>query len=159
MLCLGLLVALVDGEASHAVSKEPIWLALLANMVHIAAMGVWVGGLAALLMLWKEKAVEEQRAQVVLRFGQLATLAVSELIISGLLMAWLHLNQPLNLITTVYGRVLLGKIFLLPLVLLLAWTSGRVKRDKQTNWWRIEGLGLLGLLMLAGLLVALPPPL
>ncbi|HTK10136.1 MAG TPA: copper resistance protein CopC [Ktedonobacteraceae bacterium] len=159
ILGLGLLLAFVDGEASHAVSKEPVWLGLLANMVHVAAMGLWVGGMIGLLALWGEKEPGERRAEIVVRFGQLATIAVSELVISGLLMAWLRLNQPLNLFTSVYGRVLLGKICLLPLVLLLAWVGRRVKWREQVIWWRIEGLGLLGLLVLAGLLVALPPPL
>jgi copper transport protein len=159
ILGLGLLLALVDGEASHAVSKEPIWLGLLANMVHIASMGLWVGGLIALMFLWRVKSIEERRGEIALRFGQLATIAVTELIISGLLMAWLRLNQPLNLVTTVYGRVLLAKICLLPLVLLLAWIGRRMGQKEQAVWWQLEGLGLLGLLVAAGLLVALPPPL
>ncbi len=159
ILGLGLLLALVDGEASHAVTKEPVWLGLLANMVHIAAMGLWIGGLLALLALWKEKALTDRRTEIALRFGQLATIAVSELIISGLLMAWLRLNQPLNLITTLYGRVLLAKICLLPLLLLLAWIGRRARQEQQASWWQIEGSGLLALLVLAGLLVSLPPPL
>jgi copper transport protein len=160
ILGLGLLLALVDGEASHAVSKEPIWLGLLANMVHIASMGLWVGGLIALLFLWRVKSIQERRREIALRFGQLATIAVCELIISGLLMAWLRLNQPINLVATVYGRVLLAKICLLPLVLLLAWIGRHKNEEEQAAWWwRWEGLGLLGLLVAAGLLVALPPPL
>jgi copper transport protein len=153
---LGLVLAGIDGEASHALNGNPIWLSLLANAVHIAAMGMWVGGLITLLAIWRLPEVASWRSLLLLRFGQMATVAVTELILSGVIMAGMNLAQPLDLLTTAYGRVLLCKVIVLLLVLLLAFIGQRRRPALQHAWWVRETLGLLGLLLLAALLVSLP---
>src|SRR5579872_3969221 len=67
ILILGLVLAVIDGEASHAISTQPIWLGMLANTLHIISMGVWVGGLVSLLTLWRQPEVRAQRSLVVWR--------------------------------------------------------------------------------------------
>ena len=42
-LYLGL--AVVDGQTSHAVISDSVWLGLPANTIHLAAVGFWLGGL------------------------------------------------------------------------------------------------------------------
>ncbi len=39
VLLLGLALALIDGEAGHAIGSSPVWVGLGANAIHIAAMG------------------------------------------------------------------------------------------------------------------------
>src|SRR5207253_7394655 len=52
-LLLGLAVALVDGEAAHAIGTRPPWLGLAVNTLHAAAMGAWVGGVMGVLAVWR----------------------------------------------------------------------------------------------------------
>jgi copper transport protein len=156
-LVLGLLLAFIDGEASHALTSRLPWPALIANALHIVAMGVWVGGLLALLALWRLKAILTQRRVIVKRFGTLAIASLVELICTGIFMAWLLLPGPSKLFTTSYGHVLIIKLVALLLPLLFVFISQRVSLDQRTRWLTLEALGLTGILVLAGFLVALPP--
>ena len=158
MLALGLALALIDGEGSHAITSRAPGLGLLANMLHIAAMGVWVGGLVTLLSVLGIKALRDQRDELVARFGQLATLAVIELVVSGLLMAWLLVGNPMELITTNYGKVLSTKTCVVLITLLLAFLGMRVYRNRHRTSWMLEVIVLTVILALAALLISLPPP-
>ncbi len=158
-LGFGVVLALVDGQASHAISSNWVVLSMAFNTLHLAAMGVWVGGLASLLAIWQLPRLEGRRKELVMRFGTVALVALVLLIVSGSGMAWLYLAQPSNLFTTNYGVALLLKLAVLLVVLLLAWFGRRVASSpsRHTRWWTAESLTLLALLVLAALLVSLPP--
>ncbi|GAC1681411.1 MAG: hypothetical protein PVS3B1_22320 [Ktedonobacteraceae bacterium] len=158
VLALGVALALIDGEASHAITSRAPLLGLLANMLHIIAMGIWLGGLLALLSTLRLEELQNYRHPLVARFGQLATLAVIDLLASGLLMAWLHLTTPTDLFATSYGKVLASKNWLVLLTLLLAFLGVRLYRRKQTSWWMLETIVLTAILALAALLISLSPP-
>jgi len=154
-LGLGLILAVVDGQSSHAVTSGPLLPGLIANTIHVVAMGVWLGGLAVLLVCLDLSNSYSLR-QVVGRFSRLALVCLGWLIASGILIAGLHLNQPTDLITTNYGRTLSIKVLTMLGALGLAWAA--LRRKNQPFWWKME-LGGLGLVLtLAGLLVSLPPP-
>jgi copper transport protein len=155
-LALGVALALVESEASHTISSSNIVIGVIATTLHVVAMGIWLGGLIALVSLWQEKALATRRREVVVRFGQLAVVSVIELAGSGLLLAWLHLSQLGDLLTTAYGQVLLAKVLLLPVALLLALLGRR--QSGSARWWPREVLALAGILALAALLVSLAPP-
>ncbi len=155
-LALGVALALVESEASHTISSSNIVIGVIATTLHVVAMGIWFGGLAALVSLWQEKALAPRRREVIARFGQIAVVSVIELAGSGLLLAWLHLSQLSDLFTAAYGQVLLAKVLLLPVALLLALLGRR--EGGSERWWRSEALALAGILALAALLVSLAPP-
>ena len=157
-LVLGGILALIDSTASHAISSPVIWLALLVTTLHIAAMGTWLGGLIALLALWRLPAAKADRRDLVARFSPLAIASVAELALTGFVLAGLHLLTPADLFTTSYGRILAIKAFALLLPLLFAFLSRQKRQFFQGRWWRLELLSLLGILTLAALLVSLPPP-
>ncbi len=157
-LGLGVVLAAIDGEASHVLTSRLPWLALLANTLHLAAMGVWVGGLFALVSLWKIKELYGLRNTLVARFGQLALAAVGELVLTGTVMAWLHLAHLADLSNSAYGRTLVVKLLALLLPLFFSFIARRVRPMLSTRFWQLEMLALLGILLLAGILVSLPPP-
>ena len=157
-LVLGLALAVVDSEASHAVVSTPLWLAICATALHIAAMGVWIGGLIALLSSISIKGLHMHRNEIVLRFSGLALAAVVELAATGIVMAYLRLPQPSALFTNAYGIVLTAKSIVLLFVILLVLLGRRARQVYQQRWWLVEALVLAGILILAGLLVSLPPP-
>ncbi len=155
---LGVVLAGVDGEASHAVSVNPPWFALAANTVHLAAMGLWLGGLAALVFVAGLVESGAERRRLVVAFGRLAVACVALLLLSGAVMAVQYLKDPANLVGTGYGRTLLAKSAMVPVVLLLALAGRRARSIAQGRWWAIELAALLSILALAGLLVSQPPP-
>ena len=74
------------------------------------------------------------------------------------MLAGLHLVFPPDLLTTPYGRLLAIKIAALLLPLLFALFAQRRSRLSRERWWQLEGGALFGILILAALLVSLPPP-
>ncbi len=151
-LALGGGLAGVDAASAHALRSLPAWAtwtALPGNALHEAAMGVWVGGLAALLLTWRG------RAWVLRRFGRLALAAVVVLAVSGVLLALGSLHSPADLLGTAYGQVLGVKTVIFGVALGLAALG---LRGRVGGAWRVEVSALALLLGLAGLLIALPPP-
>jgi copper transport protein len=133
---LGLGLAFVDATASHATPAlaAPIGLAL--NAMHVSAMAIWVGGLAAFMVAPAE------------RFGRVAAWSAGLLVVSGAALALLHFANPLQAMTTAYGGALLVKLPLVAAALYLAW---RVRR-------RGELAALIAVLAAAAVLISLPPP-
>ena len=136
LLLLGLALAVVDGGG-------PV------PALHIAAMGLWVGGLASLLtLLTLLRGHTPERAALVSRFGRLAALAVALLAATGTLLAHEHLNQAAELFTSPWGRVLILK--LVGVAIALAMAGRRI--------WHGELLTQMLLLALAALLASVPSP-
>jgi putative copper export protein len=133
---LGLALALVDASAAHATPALPQPLGLALNALHVSAMGMWVGGLAAF-------AVAPSGG-----FGRVAAWSAGLLVVSGAALALLHISNPLETMTTAYGGVLVVKVVVVAVALWLAWRGRR----------RWELAALAGVLVAAALLVSLPPP-
>ncbi len=155
---LGLALAFVDGEAAHAAGPRPAWLGLGMNTLHVAAMGVWVGGVAALLSVWRLPAVAGWRREVAARVGRVSAAALSVLVATGAVMAAQHLAGVTDFLASAYGRTLGVKLGMVCVVLLLAVAAVRVSLARRGLWWVREAAALFGVLALAGLLVSLPPP-
>lgn len=156
-LILGGVLALIDSQASHAISAPVAWLALPVTALHLIAMGIWPGGVLTLLLLWRLKAAENYRQELLARFSPLALASVVELALTGLLLTGLHLASLADLLTTTYGRVLLGKMIALSLPLLIVLFSRSQRPAMRSRWWLLELCALAGILVLAGVLASLPP--
>jgi len=167
VVALGLALAVADGQAAHATGVRPAWLGLALNALHLAAMGLWLGGLATLLA--SRRHADSSRgtprdgsrgdpASLALRARPLFTLSLATLGISGAAMAAEHLTALSDLLASAYGRVLVAKLALLLPALLAAVVGLRAVGTRRWRWWGWEAVLLLGVLLLAGLLVSLPPP-
>jgi copper transport protein len=133
---LGVALALVDATAAHVTPALPAVLGLALNASHVAAMGMWLGGLAAFVLAPSGG------------FGRVAAWSAALLVVSGAALALLHFSSPLEVLTTAYGISLLIKLPLVALALLLAWRSRR----------RWELAALLAVAAAASVVVSLPPP-
>jgi len=156
-LVVGLALAFVDGEAAHATGTRPPWLGLGVNMLHVVAMAVWTGGGLALLTIWPSSG--RRGALLLARFGRVALASLVVLASSGTVMAIQHLGAPSDFLVTPYGRTLSAKLALFLAALALALAAFRASPEDRRRWWRREAAVFLGILVLAGLLVSLPPPL
>jgi copper transport protein len=146
LLGLGVGMALVDGLAGHTVRGFPDLVAYLLTAVHEGAMALWVGGFFALLSV-------ENRRPLLTRFGRLAALSVAVLVLSGALLALLHLRAPADLLFSPYGFTLAVKLLAVGVALGGAWFG---LRSARTGTPEVVALG--GVLALAALLASLPPP-
>ena len=109
----GYLVVLIsfwlDG---HTASKGPWALHSLLNLVHLGAAAVWGGGVFALTTVaWQRRRRSQQvgLTAMVIRFSTLAMASLTAVIVAGLTMTVLILERPGDLVTTTWGRVLIGK--------------------------------------------------
>ena len=126
-----LLAALVAGIGlaafpfnSHPVTLDQQIAGLSASIAHRLALGVWLGGLPALILLIGAGPVPNdtrQLAAVILRrFSRLAIVAMSVILVSGTLLTWYLVGNVSSLIGTEYGRLLILKLALLGGVFVIA---------------------------------------
>ena len=135
VLGVGIGIALVDGLSAHTIPGLPVAGQLLVS-IHVAAMGLWVGGLAAFL-------IARDR-----RFARYAALCFGVAAVSGLLLAVAHIGVLQALMTTAYGQALMVKVLVVGTALSLALIRRR----------RLEFGVLLMVIAAAAVLAALPPP-
>jgi copper transport protein len=121
-----LAVALVGTFAlvGHPVAGPLPGLAVAAAAVHVAAMAVWLGGLAGLLGgVLREEAPAADVAQALPPFSRLAAGSVTALVVTGVVQSVREVGSPAALVTTTYGWVLLAKLALVLLLLAAAGVS------------------------------------
>jgi copper transport protein len=135
ILGVGAAVALIDGLSAHAIPGLPGAGQLLVA-IHVTAMGLWVGGLAAFLAA-PDRGFGRQAA---LFFGVTAT--------SGLLLAVGHIDALGALMSTPYGQALIVKVLIVGAALCLAVLRRR----------RVEFGILMAVVAAAAVVAALPPP-
>ena len=95
-------------------------LQLAADMVHLAAAGVWLGGLLPFTLLLIGYAGGEDLEGITRRFSVLALTSVLFLMATGILNGSLLVGSVSALATTLYGNLLLAKIGLFVLMLAFA---------------------------------------
>ncbi|MDQ6869076.1 MAG: CopD family protein [Pseudomonadota bacterium] len=126
-----LLAALVAGIGlaaypfnSHPVTLDQQIAGLSASIAHRLALGVWLGGLPALILLIGAGEVPDDTrrvaAVVLRRFSRLAIVAMSVILVSGTLLTWYLVGNVSSLIGTEYGRLLILKLALLGGIFVIA---------------------------------------
>jgi copper transport protein len=181
---IGLLGVLVTGIcltsalSGHARTEAVPALTVPSVAAHLLAVGVWVGGLGALVLLggraWRRLPADERPrlvAELVPRFSRLAIGGVILVVLTGTVNALAGLGPISNLWKVAYGRVLSAKVILLAVALVLAARHLRVvprrlDADKAgtdgtvASFRRSAGAELVvlcGAVALAAALVALVP--
>jgi hypothetical protein len=86
---------------------------MLAGIVHVAAVGIWLGGVAGLLLLlvrpaWISRAAPIPMRTAVPRFSALALVSIGLVAVTGAYSAWIETGSILPL-GTEYGRTLIMK--------------------------------------------------
>jgi copper transport protein len=119
-------VLLTSSLNSHgAAVVSGAYLAVAADWVHLLAVAMWLGGLASLVAVLpaavdaSAASGERVLARAVMRFSNLALVAVAVIVATGSFQAWLEVGSWDGLIQTAYGLSITAKIGLLLLMLLL----------------------------------------
>ncbi|MFD3377129.1 MULTISPECIES: copper resistance CopC/CopD family protein [unclassified Streptomyces] len=110
--------------AEHASAGIQVPLAMTSSVLHLLAMAVWLGGLAALLTtLHRSEALLS--AASVARFSRLAFASVAVLVVTGVYQSWRGLGSWDALFDTSYGQILVAKACAVVLLLAAAGFSRR----------------------------------
>jgi copper transport protein len=146
--------------SGHALDpNQRRWLAVPADLAHIAAASAWLGGLVALLALVPRLSAPS-RAAATRRISATAFAAVPLLAAAGVLRAVTELSAVHQLWTTSYGRALLVKTALFVPAVALGWLNrtrllAAVAALRRSV--RVELVLLAGVVAVVGVLVALRP--
>ena len=152
----------IPSVAGHALDRGqwPRPLNVAADIVHVGAAAVWIGGLLALaigLPRAARKLSPEQRARfsaaLVPRLSAIALVSVAVIAATGLIRALSELTAVSQLWTTGYGRALVVKTGLLALLVSLGW----INRSRLVPRLRLAALRrnvAVELVLLAGLVIA-----
>jgi copper transport protein len=152
---------------SHGAANA-LWptFAVLLDWFHLLANATWLGGLVTLALvfipIWRRSSREtEELFEVVRRFSKVAVIAIVIAATTGVYAATLHFLEPVDIMGTSYGRILLLKLVLVGVVLSIGLANQRAVRHKSgklvsgvTREFVVGGLILLA----TAALTALPTP-
>jgi len=116
-LAVGFGLLRASGMSGHAGDTARTGWSALADMVHLAGVTTWVGGLAVLLVGLLPRRQPAELAAVVPRFSRIAFGAVVAIAAAGTFLAWQLVGSVGGLVHTSYGRTLLVKLVVFALVL------------------------------------------
>ncbi len=113
-------VLFVVAISGHAAGESPEWLHVGVEWLHLLAVGVWVGGLAWLLLSIRGRSndptdagdpteADEERRAAVRRFSTMAGVALAVTVATGIGRAWAELDGWRPLFETAFGVTLLIK--------------------------------------------------
>ena len=163
-------VAVLAAMAAHVAAGHaaaggwPLRASVVTQWSHFAAVGVWLGGLAALLLA-VQGTPSAAKAAAVRRFSRIAAGGLAVVAVTGLLRAFDELTSWRDLASTGYGRAVVGKT-----VLLLGIAALGARNRRRSVPIAADDLGPLRriarselelaacALAVAALLGALPPP-
>jgi len=110
--------------AEHASAGIQVPLAMTSSVLHLLAMAVWLGGLAALLTTLHRSEAPLSAASVAL-FSRLAFASVSVLVLTGVYQSWRGLGSWDAVFDTSYGQILVAKVCAVVVLLAAAGFSRR----------------------------------
>lgn len=119
------------GVATWSVSGHPSaspvpMVTVLADMVHVASMSVWLGGLAILIAFLLPRANSSELSAIVPVWSRWASYAVAALVLTGVAQALVEVGTIDGLLDTTYGRIVIAKLALVALVIAVASLSRRL---------------------------------
>ena len=119
LLCVALLTVASRSTSGHSgVTGDHEGVTVLLA-VHVIAVALWVGGLAAIgLMLLRRQGLNPS---IAVRFSGLALWCVTAIAVTGVAQVLLRIPDPLDLFTTAYGLLMVAKTILLAALIALGW--------------------------------------
>jgi copper transport protein len=155
---------IADVAFSHAAAGGDPFLDIPVQVLHVVAVGFWLGGLLGLLVNLRGEP-GETTARLAKRFSRLATAGIATVAVTGLLRAISEIGTIDNLVSTDFGHLVIAKTALLGL--LAAFGAVNHFRHVPAAGRALRGLRRIGsaelllggtVLLLSASLVNLAPP-
>src|ERR1019366_5827948 len=157
------LSTLADAAANHASTEAIPILSILLQWVHILAGGLWVGGLAALILV-VSATPSAGRGRILERFAVISIACLVVIAATGIVRSVAAIGSWHGLVTTLYGAVVLAKVGLI-LVLALLGAANRFNSARPSvpvrGFTRIASVQVVAgaaALVLSATLVNVAPP-
>jgi putative copper export protein/methionine-rich copper-binding protein CopC len=171
----GLALVATPAISGHAAAVERFpGIAIVADSMHVLGAGLWIGTLAAVLLVGVPTARMEAEgtrgsvlAAMVLAFSPIAMTAALVVVATGLVATSFQLTGPTDLWATGYGRLLSAKLFMVAMIVGLGafnWRRMRPVMGDAGADFRLRRSGgaevtaALIAIMLTAVLVAVQPP-
>ena len=123
-------LAIVPALSGHASIQNPTAIFFPADVLHVLAASVWVGGVACLLLALGAATRELERPErsrlllaTLMRFSPLALAAVIAIAATGVVQAYIDVRSLDGLLHTTYGILILAKTVLLLALIGLGWVN------------------------------------
>ncbi len=131
----GVAIAATPGLSGHASAGRWVALALVADVLHVLAMAVWLGGLVMLSLARSDARAYPRIAE---RFSILAFGAVIVLVVTGSFQAIRQLEAISALWDSDYGRILLIKLIGFALLIGIAAVSRRLVHGRALGFGSVN---------------------
>ena len=156
----------------HTRTYGPAWLLVAADVAHVVAAAIWIGGVSGLVLtLWRGSDASAPRAaSTAARFSALAAWTVVALAVAGTVLAWRVMGSIEDLWLTSYGRALMVKVAVVGVVVVVAGWNRRVllprlvaeprsgaTRGRLRTALLVEAAGLVAVLAVTSVLVTQSP--
>ena len=116
--------------AGHPSVESPVAVMFPADVIHVLAASVWVGGVAFLVLALPVAARTLEppgRTRLLLatlrRFSPIALGSVVAIAVTGLVQAYIDVRRVADLVTTTYGLLVLAKMVLLAVLIGFGWVN------------------------------------
>ncbi len=123
-------LAFTPALGGHASIQSPTWLFFPADVLHVLAASVWVGGIACLLLVVPAATRQLERPQrsrlllaTLMRFSPLALASVIAIAATGVIQAYIDVRSVDALLHSTYGALIIAKTVLLLLLIALGWVN------------------------------------
>ncbi|WP_092382235.1 copper resistance CopC/CopD family protein [Micromonospora phaseoli] len=116
--------------AGHPAASPAPAVSVVVDAVHLGGMAVWLGGLVMLAGFLLPRADERELGAILPIWSRWAALAVSALLLAGIVQALIEVATPAALVNTPYGQLVLVKIGLFALVIAVAAYSRQLVRTR-----------------------------
>jgi copper transport protein len=108
-----------DVLSSHAAAGRSPALDIAVQLLHVLAVGLWMGGLLGLLLILRRRDPDEATARAARRFSWVATLGIATVAGTGILRAISEVGTIDALFSSDFGRLLIAKTALLGVLAIL----------------------------------------
>jgi copper transport protein len=132
LAAVGAVIAMtVDVAVGHAASDQSGLIGLAAQWAHVVAVGLWIGGLLALLLAVRGEPTPD-KANAVRRFSTWAAPWIALVALTGVVRAVQEVGTVDALLGQAYGQLIVAKSVLLVLLAVLGATN---------RWWSVPAAG------------------
>ncbi|GAA1638125.1 copper resistance CopC/CopD family protein [Catellatospora bangladeshensis] len=111
--------------AGHPAASPVPAVSVVVDALHLAGAAVWLGGLVMLVAYLLRLADSRELGAILPIWSRWAALAVSTVLLAGVVSALIQIGTPAALVETTYGQLLIVKTVLVGLVLVAAYFARR----------------------------------
>ncbi|HEX6681645.1 MAG TPA: copper resistance protein CopC [Candidatus Limnocylindrales bacterium] len=123
---LGVIGAVTWPLAGHPAGSPVPAVSIVVDAAHLGAVAVWLGGLTMLTLFVLRRADDEERRLILPVWSRWAGLAISVVLLAGVISALIEVGTPTALVDTTYGRYILIKLALVGLLIAAASQARRL---------------------------------